>query len=182
MFKRNNKITFNFCNICKSKKLINVIDLGYHTPSDTFIKKRDFNKIIPKTKLICKFCKKCLHLQLSKTLSNQYRYNEFKYSYRSSNSSIAKKYWNDYSKYVKKIKAHKKNNILEIGSNDGYLLQKFKKNKVNLYDHFNHLLIHSILHINGYDHKNLFQFNKMKNIEIKILKQFGIRNPYYLNE
>ena len=57
-----------------------------------------------------------------------------------------------------------------------------KKNKVNLYDHFNHLLIHSILHINGYDHKNLFQFNKMKNIEIKILKQFGIRNPYYLNE
>ena len=57
-----------------------------------------------------------------------------------------------------------------------------KKNKVNLYDHFNHLLIHSILHINGYDHKNLFQFKKMKNIEIKILKQFGIRNPYYLNE
>ena len=57
-----------------------------------------------------------------------------------------------------------------------------KKNNVTLYDHFNHLLIHSLLHINGYDHKNLLQFNKMKNEEIKILKKFGIKNPYYNNE
>ena len=27
------------------------------------------------------------------------------------------------------------------------------ENKKDIYDHFNHLLIHSILHINGYDHK-----------------------------
>ncbi len=52
------------------------------------------------------------------------------------------------------------------------------KNKINLYDHYNHLLIHSILHINGYDHKNLFQFNKMKKEEEKVLKKFGIKNPY----
>ena len=53
-----------------------------------------------------------------------------------------------------------------------------KKNNITLYDHFNHLLIHSILHINGYDHKNLSQFNKMKKEEIKILKKIGIDNPY----
>ena len=53
-----------------------------------------------------------------------------------------------------------------------------KKNKVTLYNHLNHLLIHSILHINGYDHKNLNQFNKMKTEEIKILKKIGIENPY----
>ena len=53
-----------------------------------------------------------------------------------------------------------------------------KKNNVNLYDHYSHLLIHSILHINGYNHKNLIQFNKMKKEEIKILKNFGITNPY----
>ena len=58
-------------------------------------------------------------------------------------------------------------------------IQKFvKKNDVNLYDHFNHLLIHSVLHINNYDHKNLVQFNKMKKEEIKILKKFDIKNPY----
>ena len=58
-------------------------------------------------------------------------------------------------------------------------IQKFvKKNDVNLYDHFNHLLIHSVLHINNYDHKNLVQFNKMKKEEIKILNKFDIKNPY----
>ena len=57
-----------------------------------------------------------------------------------------------------------------------------KKNKITLYDHFNHLLIHSFLHINGFDHKNLSDFNKMKKEEIKILNKIGIENPYKLNE
>tara|TARA_B100000886_G_scaffold336890_1_gene296521 strand:+ start:625 stop:1098 length:474 start_codon:yes stop_codon:yes gene_type:complete len=53
-----------------------------------------------------------------------------------------------------------------------------KTKKLTIYDHFNHLLIHSILHINGYDHKNLNQFNKMKKEEIKIINKFGLKNPY----
>ena len=58
-------------------------------------------------------------------------------------------------------------------------IENFIKNKnINLYEHFNHLLIHSILHINGYDHKNLTQFNKMKKEEIKIMKKFGLEDPY----
>ena len=57
-----------------------------------------------------------------------------------------------------------------------------KKNNVTIYNHFNHLLVHSILHINGYDHKNSEQFNKMKKEEIKILKKIGIINPYSKNE
>ena len=52
------------------------------------------------------------------------------------------------------------------------------KNKISIYDHFNHLLIHSFLHINGYDHKKNLDFNKMKKEEIKILGSFGINNPY----
>ncbi len=53
-----------------------------------------------------------------------------------------------------------------------------KKNNVNFYDHFNHLLIHSFLHINGYDHKNNYQFKEMKKEEIKILSKIGIKDPY----
>ena len=53
-----------------------------------------------------------------------------------------------------------------------------KKNNITIYDHFNHLLVHSLLHINGYDHKNLNEFNKMKKEEIMILKKFRIKNPY----
>ena len=52
------------------------------------------------------------------------------------------------------------------------------ENKINIYDHFNHLLIHSILHINGYDHKSMKQFDMMKKEEIKILDKMSISNPY----
>ena len=58
-------------------------------------------------------------------------------------------------------------------------IEKFiKKNNVNIYNHFNHLLVHSVLHINGYKHNNLKQFKKMKEEEIKILKKIGVNNPY----
>ncbi len=58
-------------------------------------------------------------------------------------------------------------------------IEKFiHRNKVSIYDHFNHLLIHSLLHINGYDHKKYLDFKKMKKEEIKILGLFGINNPY----
>jgi len=58
-------------------------------------------------------------------------------------------------------------------------IEKFiSRNKISIYDHFNHLLIHSFLHINGYDHKKNLDFNKMKKEEIKILGLFGINDPY----
>ena len=52
------------------------------------------------------------------------------------------------------------------------------RNKISIYDHFSHLLIHSLLHINGYNHKKNLEFKKMKREEIKILGLFGINNPY----
>ena len=55
-----------------------------------------------------------------------------------------------------------------------------KKNKINFYDHFTHLLIHSFLHINGYMHKRIKDFVKMQKIEIKILNKIGLQNPYLL--
>ena len=58
-------------------------------------------------------------------------------------------------------------------------IEKFiHTNKISLYEHFNHLLIHSFLHINGYNHKKNLDFIKMKKEEIKILGSFGINNPY----
>ena len=53
-----------------------------------------------------------------------------------------------------------------------------KKNKISFYDHLTHILIHSFLHINGFMHKKIDDFNKMKKIEILILKKNGIPNPY----
>ena len=53
-----------------------------------------------------------------------------------------------------------------------------KKNGVNFYDHLTLLIIHSFLHVNGFLHKTIKDFNKMKKIEIKVLDKLEISNPY----
>ena len=55
-----------------------------------------------------------------------------------------------------------------------------KKNKINFYEHFTHLLVHSFLHINGFVHKKINGFVQMKKEEIKVLKKLSIANPYLL--
>ena len=55
-----------------------------------------------------------------------------------------------------------------------------KKNKIDFYEHFTHLLVHSFLHINGYLHNNKINFQRMKKIEIIILEKLGLQNPYII--
>ena len=87
----------------------------------------------------------------------------------------------DKSKMIKLYKTNK--NLGKILYCDIFFsidtIEKYiRRNKISIYDHFNHLLIHSLLHINGYNHKKNLEFKKMKREEIKILGLFGINNPY----
>jgi probable rRNA maturation factor len=45
-------------------------------------------------------------------------------------------------------------------------------------DHLTHLILHSILHLLGHDHEDKKMAEKMEGLEIKILKNFKIANPY----
>ena len=45
-------------------------------------------------------------------------------------------------------------------------------------DRFTHLLVHSILHLIGFDHQNEKDANEMESLEIEILKDFAITNLY----
>ena len=47
-----------------------------------------------------------------------------------------------------------------------------------LIDHFRHLLVHGILHLNGFEHDNVKSMSVMENLEIEILSNYGISNPY----
>ena len=53
-----------------------------------------------------------------------------------------------------------------------------KINNVSFKDHFIHIFLHAILHILGYDHEIDSERKKMEKIEISILKNLGIKNPY----
>ena len=58
-------------------------------------------------------------------------------------------------------------------------LQKEAKEKnISLSDHYSHLFVHGILHLLGYDHIDDTDADQMENIEINILKELKINNPY----
>ncbi|WP_375326446.1 rRNA maturation RNase YbeY [Candidatus Tisiphia endosymbiont of Nemotelus uliginosus] len=45
-------------------------------------------------------------------------------------------------------------------------------------DHFTHLLVHSILHLLGFDHQNDEEADVMEKLEAEILSGFAIDSPY----
>lgn len=51
----------------------------------------------------------------------------------------------------------------------------------SLEHHFTHMLVHSIVHLFGYDHETDEEAEEMEALEIEILKQMGIENPYQMN-
>ena len=49
---------------------------------------------------------------------------------------------------------------------------------ISLADHCLHLLLHGVLHLSGHDHIDDDEAAVMEGLEIQILGQFGIANPY----
>lgn len=45
-------------------------------------------------------------------------------------------------------------------------------------DHLNHLIVHGLLHLTGYDHQNDDEAEQMESLERKILASLGISDPY----
>ncbi|MAZ80303.1 MAG: rRNA maturation RNase YbeY [Rickettsiales bacterium] len=58
------------------------------------------------------------------------------------------------------------------------IAQESKLQNKNFKNHLTHLILHSILHILGFDHDNDLNAKEMENLEIKILKKLKIPNPY----
>lgn len=119
------------CLFCDSRNLEEVIDLGMHPFADTFIPKdrlAEPDKMYP---LICDLCKDCGNVQ-SRTITNPLdRYQDYDYSYTSSNSQTARKHWTEYASEVLAVIGTPKT-VLEIGSNDGFLAEQFKTRGCNV--------------------------------------------------
>jgi probable rRNA maturation factor len=44
--------------------------------------------------------------------------------------------------------------------------------------HWAHMLVHGMLHLQGYDHEEAGQAKDMERLEIEVLKKLGFANPY----
>lgn len=124
-----NKI-LKYCRICHSKKLIRYLNLGKQPFSNSFLKYKDIKKE-KKFPLHVVLCKKCGLSQLSIIPNTKFIFN--KYDYLSSSSKpLSNHYRSLVSKIIKKYKISYKDTVLDIGCNDGVLLQHYPKKFLNV--------------------------------------------------
>lgn len=58
------------------------------------------------------------------------------------------------------------------------LVKEAREQNKTIENHFIHLLIHGLLHAQGFDHEEKIEAEAMEALEINILSKFGIENPY----
>jgi probable rRNA maturation factor len=61
------------------------------------------------------------------------------------------------------------------------LLTEANNENKDFTSHLTHLILHSILHLIGFDHIEEKEADIMENIEISILQQINIKNPYFIS-
>ena len=117
----------NFKNYISKKNLKEIINFGRMPLGNGFIAKKDLDKKEYKFSMRLGYNKFLNLVQLYNNPSPGKMFNK-NYAFISSTSNYMKKHFFNYSKDMKK-KINKKNfSILEIGCNDGILLNNFKKN------------------------------------------------------
>lgn len=111
------------CRLCKSTNLKQVLDLGYHPHSDQFRSNIDD----PETwyPLRLNRCQTCGFVQLSFVVAADALY-QSDYLYESSITETAGKHWDEFADSVLKRTGLKSGTVMDIGSNDGTLLKRFK--------------------------------------------------------
>ena len=114
-----------FCRNCKSSKLVSIVNLGNQSFTGIFPSTK--KKAIPQGILELIKCNNCNLVQLGHSFDLNYMYGK-NYGYRSSlNKSMVAHLKQKYKKLIGKFKLRKNDIILDIGSNDGTLLNFFSK-------------------------------------------------------
>ncbi len=118
------------CRICFSKKLTGYLNLGNQPFSNSFLNYKDIKKE-KKFPLKLVICKNCGLSQLSIIPNTKFIFS--KYDYLSSSSkALTDHYKKLVNKLVRKYKILPKDSILDIGCNDGVLLNHYPKNFKNI--------------------------------------------------
>ena len=115
------------CNICGSRELEQVIDLGLHPLADTFWSRDRMPEDYSLVPLIVNRCLDCNHLMTKFEVSAKMRYQGEPYSYTSGNSNSAIIHFHNFAEQVMQKCELKNPSIIDIGGNDGTLLEGFKK-------------------------------------------------------
>jgi len=118
---------FNSSSLISENETVPIIDLGQHGFADSFYP-IELKEIASNTApLVCSLDKTTGLVQLQNITVAKDRYDLVDYSYTSSNSQISRQHWIEFFDSVTNNIDLRNGQILEIGSNDGYLLSLFKQ-------------------------------------------------------
>ncbi|MDL1890680.1 class I SAM-dependent methyltransferase [Nitrospirales bacterium NOB] len=121
------------CMVCRSSDLQTIIDLGMHPFADTFIPESRLSEPDLHYPLACDLCLSCGHIQSRCETDPVVRYSDHDYSYTSSNSTVSRAHWENYAGNVSARTGLQPGDlVVEVGSNDGYLLEQFRRSDVRV--------------------------------------------------
>lgn len=116
------------CRMCSSKHFTSVVNLGKHPLVNRLVEKKNIKQKDPSFYLHVKQCKKCKLIQLKEIINSEEIYKNVDYLYFSSEMPNLDKYFRSYCNDLKKRFLKQNDLVVEIGSNDGLMLENFKKN------------------------------------------------------
>ena len=79
---------------------------------------------------------------------------------------------------LKPTEANKLHELGDIAIAFEICKKEANKSQVKFEHHVYHLIIHSVLHLLGFDHEEEKNASKMEKIEVQVLAKLGINNPY----
>ena len=122
---------FHQCRFCSSQLKKIFVDLGTTPLSNSFLKSQNLDKPEKKFPLKVFVCEKCLLVQVPEFETPNEIFSDYAYF-----SSYSKSWLKHAEKYadmiIKKNHLTKNSLVIEIASNDGYLLQFFKKREIQI--------------------------------------------------
>jgi len=112
--------------LISGEPVVKILDFGQHPYADTFIAEHQLKLSEPIFPLEVYMNAESGGVQLGYVSDAEDRYNLYAYSYTSSNSKTARDHWNELAEHVKSNYGNDKL-VVEVGSNDGYLIGQFAK-------------------------------------------------------
>ena len=117
------------CRSCGEPLESTFADLGVQPLCESYLSVNQLHRMEPFYPLHTYFCKKCFLVQLEESITPKEMYK--KYAYFSSSSKGWLKHSENYAEMiVNKLKLNSKSQVIEIASNDGYLLQFFSQRNI----------------------------------------------------
>src|SRR3989442_15341214 len=113
------------CRSCGSRQGTLILDLGLQPLANNLLRQEDLSKAEPKFPLRLAICQSCWLLQIVDLVPPVQLFSE--YLYFSSFSEVMLRHARAAAeRYVKEFSLNARSLVVEIASNDGYLLQYFK--------------------------------------------------------